>query len=367
MSALFRPFALGDVVLANRIVVSPMCQYVAEDGRATDWHVAHYGGLAQSGAGLLIVEATAVEPDGRITPGDLGLWDDATEAALANIVAAVRRHSTVRLGLQLSHAGRKASSRVPWEGGAQIASADGGWPADAPSTVPHRDGEEPPRGLDRSGIERVVRAFSEAARRARRLGFDVVEVHAAHGYLLHQFLSPLANYRDDEYGGTPEARMRMPLAVLAAVREAFPGPIGVKVSVSDWTAGGLDLDQSIGIAAALRDGGAAWITASSGGVSSAQRIEIRPGYQLPFAAGIRRAVSVPTLAVGLVTEPAQAEAVVADGTADLVALARGMLWNPRWGWYAAAALGGRVDAAPPYWRAPPNGAEVFTRSVHGAR
>lgn len=370
MSALFTPFASRGLTLPNRIVVSPMCQYVATDGQANAWHLAHLSGLSHSGAGLLFIEGTSVTPEGRITPGDLGLWDDATEAALRPVVAAVRAYARIPLAIQLAHAGRKASSRVPWEGGQYIHETDGGWIPLAPSPLPHRDDEPTPMALDEAGMERIRQAFAAATRRAAHLGLDAIEIHGAHGYLLHEFLSPVANRRTDDYGGSLENRMRFPLEIFDIVRAHFPDdkPVGVKVSASDWVDGGWDLAQSVAYARALKKRGADWVTASSGGVSPHQKIAPAPGYQLPFAEGIRRDAGIATIAVGLVTEPAQAEAIVATGQADLVALARAMLYDPRWGWHAAAELGATVDAPPPYWRAPPHGHhDLFNGTVFGAR
>ena len=370
MSALFTPFQLRSVSLPNRIVISPMCQYSAEDGRATSWHMIHLGNLALSGAAALIIEATAVEADGRITPGCLGLWDDACEAALRPAVTAIRRHSNIGLMIQIAHAGRKGSSEAPWKGGQPIAVEDGGWVPWAPSAIEHKPGERAPRALDKAGLQRVRDAFASTARRAARLGLDGIEVHSAHGYLLHEFLSPIANRRTDEYGGSLENRMRFPLAVFDAVRAEFPAdkPVGVKVSVTDWVDGGWDLEQTIAYARALKERGADWIDASSGGVSPQQKIPLGPGYQVPFAQAIKQATGMNTIAVGLITEPRQAEEIVASGKADLVALARGMLYDPRWGWHAAAELGGDVEAPPQYWRAPPHGlAKMFKNTVFGMR
>ncbi len=357
MSALFSPFALGPLPLRNRIVIAPMCQYSAVDGEATDWHLIHLGHLALSGAGLLIVEATAVEPDGRITPGDLGLWSDATEAALQRVLAAVRRHSPMPVAIQLAHAGRKGSSHAPWDGGQQIATAVGGWQTDAPSALPHGDGEEPPRALDEAGIDRIVGCFADSARRAARLGLDAVELHAAHGYLLHEFLSPLANRRDDRWGGSLDNRMRLPLAVFDAVRAALPAtvPLGMRISATDWVDGGWDLEQSVVLGKALRERGADFIHVSSGGVSPRQQIPLAPGYQVGLADRIRRETGLATIGVGLITDAAQADAVIAEGRADLVALARGMLFDPRWPWRAAAELGADVVAPQQYWRSQPRG------------
>jgi 2,4-dienoyl-CoA reductase-like NADH-dependent reductase (Old Yellow Enzyme family) len=367
---LFSPVQLGRLELPNRIVIAPMCQYSAEAGCATDWHLIHLGQLAHSGAGLLILEATGVLPEGRITPFDLGLYDDATEAALARVLAGVRCYSDMPLGIQLAHAGRKASSRVPWDGGALLLPEDGGWPTVAPSAIPHGADEPAPLALDAAGMDRTVTAFADAAARAGRLGLDLVEVHAAHGYLLHQFLSPLSNARQDAYGGSLENRMRLPLEVFDAVRAAFPAerPVGIRISASDWVDGGWDVDQSIAFARALQARGCDFIHVSSGGLSTAQRIALEPGYQIDFAAAIRAQVDMPVIGVGLITEPAHAEAIVADGQADLVALARGMLYDPRWPWHAAASLGAQVKAPPQYWRCePPEARGLFIGMTDGKR
>lgn len=356
-SALFEPIRLRGLTLPNRIVVSPMCQYSAADGDATDWHVIHLGHLALGGAGLLVVEATAVDPAGRITPHCLGLWSDSNESALRRVLDVVRRHSAIPLAIQLAHAGRKASSRRPWDGGGQLAPEEGGWECVAPSAVPHADGERPPRGLPAAELPQLVAAFVRSAERAERLGFDALELHAAHGYLLHEFLSPLSNGRDDAYGGSLENRLRFPLEVVAAVREAWPAdrPLGVRVSATDWVEGGWDLDQTLVFAGELRRLGVDWIDASSGGISPRQSVPAGPGYQVPLAAEIRASSGLPTIAVGLITEPRQAEEIVASGQADMVALARGMLYDPRWTWHAAAELGATADAPPQYLRALPAG------------
>ncbi|RQR43754.1 NADH:flavin oxidoreductase/NADH oxidase [Burkholderia sp. Bp9131] len=355
MTALFSPFTLRGVTLPNRIVISPMCQYSAERGEATDWHMIHLGHLALSGAGLLCIEATAVEPDGRITAGDLGLWDDATEAALKPVLAAIRKHSPVRVAMQLSHAGRKASSEVPWKGGQLVSVADGGWLPHAPSALPHKDGETPPLALDAAGLNRIRDAFAAAAKRAARLGIDAIEVHAAHGYLLHQFLSPLANQRTDEYGGSRENWMRFPLEIFEIVRAAFPAdrPVGVRVSATDWVEGGWELEDTIAFAHELKQRGCDWIDVSSGGVSPLQKIPLSPGYQVPFAQAVKRAVGMPTIAVGLINDPAHANRLIESGDADFVAMARAMLYDPRWPWHAAAELGAQVSAPPQYWRSQP--------------
>lgn len=370
MSPLFTQLALRGVTLANRIVVSPMCQYSAVRGEATDWHLIHLGHLALSGAGLLCIEATSVEPDGRITPGDLGLWDDVTEAALVPVLAAIRKHSPIRVAMQLSHAGRKASSHVPWEGGQLIPVAEGGWLPHAPSALPHKDDEPPPLALDVAGLNRVREAFRASARRAARLGIDAIEVHAAHGYLLHQFLSPIANQRSDEYGGSRENRMRFPLEVFDAVRAEFPDdrPVGVRVSATDWVEGGWTPDDTVAFAEALKARGADWIDVSSGGVSPLQQIPLEPGYQVPFARKVKQATGMTTIAVGLITDPLQAHQVIADGDADLIAMARSMLYDPRWPWHAAAQLGASVNAPPQYWRSQPRDQKkLFGETTIGQR
>jgi 2,4-dienoyl-CoA reductase-like NADH-dependent reductase (Old Yellow Enzyme family) len=373
-STLFTPWALGPITLRNRLVVAPMCQYSAHDGSASDWHLIHLGTLAQSGAALLILEATAVEAAGRITPGCLGLYSDANEAALARVLESVRAHGNpgLPLAIQLAHAGRKASSRAPWEGGAQIPlGAPGAWRAVAPSALPHIEGEDAPEALDAAGLVRVREAFVQAARRAARLGFDGIELHAAHGYLMHQFLSPIANRRSDVYGGSLANRMRFPLEVFSALREAFPAerPVWVRLSATDWVEGsGWGIDEAIEFAQALKARGCAAIHVSSGGVSPAQKIPLGPGYQVGLATRIKDAVGLPTIAVGLITEPRQAEAIVARGQADAVALARALLYDPRWPWHAAAALGAQVQAPPQYWRCQPREfKELFEGFRFGAR
>jgi 2,4-dienoyl-CoA reductase-like NADH-dependent reductase (Old Yellow Enzyme family) len=355
MAALFSPLAVRSVTLPNRIVVSPMCQYCADRGEATTWHMIHLGHLALSGAGMLCIEATAVEPDGRITPACLGLWDDVTERALAPVLAAIRKHSNIRVAMQLSHAGRKASSHVPWEGGQLISVADGGWMPHAPSAVAHKAEEEPPLALDTAGLNRIREAFAAAARRAARLGIEALEVHGAHGYLLHQFLSPLANHRSDEYGGSRNNRMRFPLEVFEVVRAAFPAdkPVGVRVSATDWVEGGWSLDDTIAFARELKARGCDWIDTSSGGVSPLQKIPLNPGYQVPFAEVVKRETGITTFAVGLITDPVHANELIESGKADCVALARAMLYDPRWPWHAAALLGATVEAPPQYWRSQP--------------
>lgn len=353
-SHLFSPLALRGVTLANRIVVAPMCQYSAADGTPGDWHMTHLGQFAISGAGLVVVEATGVEPQGRITPDCTGLYSDANEAAFARLFAFCRGIGAAKLGIQLSHSGRKGSTVAPWQGGGPI-EGQGAWVTDAPSAAPYLESWTPPGALDEAGLARIRDAFGTAAARAARLGADYVELHAAHGYLPHQFLSPLSNHREDEYGGTVANRMRFPLECFDAVRTAFPEdrPVAVRLSASDWIAGGFDLDQAIAVAEALKAHGCDAIHVASGGLRQDQKIETGPGYQTGFAAAIRRAAGIATIAVGQITDAVQAETIIRTGQADLVAMARAMLWDPRWVWKAAQALGAEAVLPPPYLRAHP--------------
>ena len=354
---LFEPLRVRKLALDNRIVIAPMCQYSCDnDGRANDWHGMHWGHLALSGAALLTIEATAVSPEGRITWGDLGLWDDTTEAAMREMLERVRAWSDMPIAIQLAHAGRKASCETPWAGGHQLPPDDAhGWQTVAPSAVPHYPQDHAPQALDRDGLQRIREAFAEAARRSARLGFDAVQLHAAHGYLLHQFLSPLSNQRDDEYGGSLENRMRFPLEVFDAVRAAFPADkaVTIRVSGTDWAEGGWDIDQTIAFAKALEARGCDAIHVSSGGVAAKQALHPVPGYQVPLARAVKQAVTMPVVAVGLITEPEFAEAIVANGDADVVAIARGILYDPRWPWHAAAKLGATVRPPKQYLRSEP--------------
>ena len=356
MSALFSPFRVGALELANRIVIAPMCQYSAVNGCMTDWHVIHLGHLALSGAALLTIEATAVLPEGRITYADVGLWNDTTEAAIARTLESIRRWSDMPIAIQLAHAGRKASTELPWKGGVQIPpDHPNGWRTVAPSAIPYQDGEQPPVALDRDGLTRVREAFAAAAQRAARLGIGAVQLHCAHGYLLHEFLSPLSNRRDDEYGGSLENRMRFPLEVFEAVRSAFPADrvVTMRVSGTDWVSAGWDIEQTIAFAQALEARGCAAIHVSSGGLSPSQQIPLGPSYQVPLARAVKKATRIPVIAVGLITEFEQAEAIVGTGDADFIALARTILYNPRWPWHAAAHFGAQVKAPDQYLRSQP--------------
>lgn len=356
MSALFSPIRLRDLTLVNRIVISPMCQYSSRDGLASSWHLMHLGHLALSGAGMLCLEATAVEAEGRISPRDLGLYNDDTEAALLPVLEFIREHSPIPITLQLSHAGRKASVHAPFDGGALLSLEEGGWITSAPSAVPFKEGERAPHALNDAGLQRVRDAFQSAAERAARLAFDGIELHAAHGYLLHQFLSPLSNLRTDQYGGSLENRMRFPLEIFDLVRAAFPDnkPVGVRVSATDWVEGGWHIDDTIAFAKVLKSRDVDWIDVSTGGVSPKQKIQLGPGYQVPFAEAVKAVTGIPTMAVGLITEPQPAEDIVASGKADMVCMARAILYDPRWPWHAAAQLGGTVSAPPQYWRSQPS-------------
>ena len=353
---LFQPLEVGGLRLDNRIVIAPMCQYSAVDGEMNDWHLIHLGQLALSGAALLTIEATAVVPEGRISHADLGLWNDRTEAAMKTVLDSVRRHSDMPVAIQLAHAGRKASTEVPWKGGAQIApDSPLGWQTVAPSPLPFAPGDHAPMALDRTAIENIRDAFVASARRAANLGLDAVQLHGAHGYLLHQFLSPLSNRRDDEYGGSLQNRMRLVLEIFEAVRAVFPAekPVTMRLSGTDWVEGGWDIEQTVALSRALEERGCSAIHVSSGGLDPRQNIPVGPSYQVPLARAVKQAVGIPVVAVGLITDFEQAEAIVGTGDADLVALARTILYDPRWPWHAAAHLGASVRAANQYQRSQP--------------
>ena len=387
--ALFTKIKLRGLTLPNRLVIAPMCQYSAVNGSAQDWHLMHLGQLAMSGAGMLILEATAVSPEGRITPGCLGLYSDENEAALRRVINALRQITKMPIAIQIGHAGRKASSGRPWERGQLIAPTDterGGWQPVAPSAIAITEEEAPPRALTLAEIDQVVADFVRTTERAQRLGLDAIELHSAHGYLLHEFLSPIANHRTDEYGGSFENRIRLPLRVYDAVRAAWPAekPLGVRISTTDWlenesgsaSSGSAAFDsattwtpsQSVELAKRLKAAACDWIDCSSGGVSPKQQIKVGPGYQVPFSSLIRRESGMTTMAVGLITEPQQANAIIEHGEADMVAMARGLLYNPRWPWHAAAALGASIEGPRQYWRCPPReAAHVLGQNAFGQR
>jgi 2,4-dienoyl-CoA reductase-like NADH-dependent reductase (Old Yellow Enzyme family) len=354
-SRLFSPIRLGGIDLTNRLVVAPMCQYSADDGSMNDWHMMHLGSLSNSGAGLLIIEATGVEAIGRITHGCTGLYSDANEAAMKRVVDACKRFGMAHMGIQLGHAGRKAASTRPWEGKTLQDPLAGGkaWTQAAPSAIAFWDDSTPPKAMDDADFARVTAAFVQAAERSLRIGLDVIELHAAHGYLLHQFLSPISNKRNDAYGGALAGRMRFPLAVFDAVRRVVPktAALGVRLSAVDWMDGGLTIEDSVAFSKELASHGCDFMDVSTGGSSPTLRPPVAPGYQVPFAEAIKHATGMPTMAVGLITSPQQAETILAEDKADMIAIARAFLDDPHWGWHAAIALGDDVQLPPQYRRA----------------
>ena len=355
MSALFSPIKLADMELANRIVVAPMCQYSADDGCANDWHLMHLGMLANSGAALVVVEATHVERAGRITHGCLGLYSDDNEAALARVIAAAKRTGTAKFGIQLAHAARKASSQRPWEGGQALKAGQDPWPTMAASPIPYGENWHTPREITEEDMERIRAAFVSAAQRALRIGFDAIELHMAHGYLAHGFMSPVSNRRTDGYGGSFENRLRFPLSITKAVRAVVPKhiPLGARITGSDWRPDGLTADDAVAISKALKAEGLDFICVSSGGVTADTRTPTTPGYNVPIAARVKKEAGIATRTVGLITEPAQADAIIANGEADQVSLARAFLDDPHWGWHAAKALGAEVARPVQYARSGP--------------
>ncbi|HEX7387685.1 MAG TPA: NADH:flavin oxidoreductase/NADH oxidase [Castellaniella sp.] len=364
---LFTPLHLGSLQLDNRIVISPMCQYSAQDGSASSWHRTHLGNLSLSGAGMLLLEATAVEAIGRITPGCLGLYSDDNEGALGQVLEEVRAWSNIPIGVQLNHAGRKASCQVPWKGGMLLHPQEGGWVPAAPSAVAPHNGDPAPHALTHADMARIRSCFVSSAQRAKRLGLDAIQLHGAHGYLMHQFLSPISNQRDDLYGGSLENRLRYPLEIYDAVRQVWPDkPLGIRVSATDWVDGGWDLDQTVALAQALKGKGCDWIDVSTGGLSPQQKISPHPSFQVPFAQRVRKASGLTTGGVGLITSARQADDIIRSGQADMISIARAILWDPRWPWHAAEELGAQVTAAPQYWRSLPHGAHpVFRDEIPG--
>ena len=357
-SGLFSPAQLRGLTLENRIVVAPMCQYSAINGSASDWHIMHLGMLANSGAGLVIIEATGVEPEGRITPHCVGLYSDENEQALKRVLSAWRTFGKAKVGIQLGHAGRKASVHRPWESKAHsdpLAPNAGGWVTKAPSAIPYAPDWQTPVAMTEKMIEDLIGKFVDATRRADRLGIDLIEIHGAHGYLLHQFMSPLSNKREDAWGGSVENRMRLPVEIFKAMRAVWPDekPLGIRVSAVDWVDGGLPVDDVVVLARQLKDLGCDFMDVSSGGNDPNQKIQLGPGYQVPFAERIKREVGIPVMAVGLITEAEQAEAIVAEGKADYVALARAFLDDPHWGWHAAYRLGVEPNWPSQYLRVGP--------------
>ena len=354
-SALFSPLSVGPMRLPNRIAVAPMCQYSADDGSPADWHLQHWMNMGMSRAGMVTVEATGVERRGRITHGCLGIYSDDCEVALARVVAHCRRYGTAKLGIQLAHAGRKASSSRPWEGSRALAPGEDPWETTAPSAVPFGPNWHVPREMTAADMERVREAFVAAARRAVRVGFDAIELHAAHGYLMHSFVSPISNTRGDGYGGPLDARMRFPIEIAKAVRAAVPAviPLGARMTGHDWIDGGLTADDAVSFAKALKAIGLDFVCISSGGVTSDARPPQTAGLNVPFAERVKREAGIATRVVGLIATPRQAEAIIAEGKADQVALARGFLDNPHWAWQAAQSLKADVPRPPQYQRAAP--------------
>jgi len=356
-SVLFSPISLRELTIANRIVVSSMCQYNSEHGSANDWHLMHLGQFAMGAAGLVMTEATHVSPVGRISHKCLGLYSDENEASLRRVVDFCRQYGVSSLGIQLAHAGRKASVHPPQGGGRPLAENEQPWTTVAPSALPYAADWHVPQALDRDGLSRVKQEFVAATERSVRVGFDLAELHGGHGYLLHQFLSPLSNQRNDEYGGDLAGRMRFPLEVFDAVRAVWPAdkPLGIRVSATDWVEGGLTVEEVITFCTALKERGCDFADITSGGLDPRQSIDVGPGYQVPLAERIKAAVDMPIWTVGMITEARQAEAIVADGKADMVALARGMMWDPRWAWHAAEELGAETPYAKMYARCHPSG------------
>ncbi len=350
---LFSPLTIRDITFRNRIAVSPMCQYSSEDGFASDWHLVHLGSRAVGGAALVMAEASAVEARGRIAPGDLGIWKDEHIEPLARITAFLRKQGAVA-GIQLAHAGRKASTNVPWEnGGAFIPESEGGWRTVAPSPIPFQETDEPPIELSKSDIRGIVDSFGAAARRAVAAGFQVIEIHAAHGYLINEFLSPLSNQRRDEYGGSFENRVRFAVETAKAIRGEWPDslPLFIRISASDWVEGGWTIDDSVNLAGVLKPLGVDLVDCSSGGAVPHAKIPVGPGYQVGFAERIRRDTGILTGAVGMITEPEQADGIIRDGRADMILMARQFLRDPYFPLHAAKALGVQIASPVQYGRA----------------
>lgn len=348
-SALFSPFALRGLNLPNRIAVSPMCQYSSVNGSATDWHLMHLGSFSLGAAALVITEMTNVVPEGRISPGCAGMWSDENEAAMKRVIDFCRRYGVAKHGIQLGHAGRKASTQVPAQGGKPLKPGEGGgWQTEAPSAVPYAPDWPVPVALGRERLKELVAAWVSAVKRAERMGYDLVEIHGAHGYLLHQFLSPISNRRDDEYGGSLENRMRFPLEVFAAARAAWPAdkPMGIRVSATDWVDGGWTPEETVVFARELKKIGCDFLDVSSGGLDPRQKIPLAPGYHVPFGEKVRKEAGIASFSVGLITEARQAEEIIASGRADMIVIGRGAMWNPRWAWHAAEELGEETAYAP---------------------
>lgn len=356
MSKLFSPLKIDGITLENRIVIPPMCQYSAEAGLVTDWHLMHYGCLSHSGAGLLIMEATSICPEGRLSPFDLGLWGDEQEKSLKGLIKSIRKYSQIPIAIQLVHAGRKGSMSQPWLGRQYVSPENGGWQPVSASPLACGDNYAQPSELTVDEIDVIIGQFAESAKRAVNAGIDIIEIHGAHGYLIHQFLSPLSNKRTDQYGGALENRLRFAISVFKAIRSALSKsiPVGIRISATDWVDGGWDLAQSLVLAKKLKELGCSFIDVSTAGLSDEQHFSVGPNYQVNFAQAIKAQTQLPTITVGLITDPIQAEAILVCGQADMVAVGRGTLFDPRWPWHAAQALGEKVTVAPQYLRSAPH-------------
>jgi 2,4-dienoyl-CoA reductase-like NADH-dependent reductase (Old Yellow Enzyme family) len=355
-SVLFSPITLRGLTLPNRVVVSPMCQYNSDNGSANDWHLMHLGGFSLGCAGLVICEMTDVTPIGRITPKCAGMWSDENEAALKRVHDFCRTYGVAKLGVQLAHAGRKGPTATPAAGGKPILSKEeGGWTPEAPSAIPFDTGWPVPHAMTKDDIKRCIGEFVASTKRVERIGFDLIELHGAHGYLLHQFMSPLSNRRTDEYGGSLENRIRFPLEVFRAVRAAWPRqkPLGIRVSATDWVDGGWTLDETLVLARELKKLGCDYIDVSTGGLDPRQKIPLAPGFQVPFADKVKRETGIPTMTVGLIAGYRQAEDILAAGKSDFICIARGAMWDPRWAWHAAEELGAETPYAPKMMRCQP--------------
>jgi 2,4-dienoyl-CoA reductase-like NADH-dependent reductase (Old Yellow Enzyme family) len=354
-SALFSPLQLGDLTLDNRIVVSPMCQYAATDGVAEDWHLMNLGQYAMGAAGLVFAEATAVTPQGRISPKCLSLHNDACENGLKRVVDFCKQYGVSKIGIQLAHAGRKASTHPPSGGGKPLQDDEGAWPTIAPSALPYDSDWHVPHALSLDDIAELRQHFLDAATRSLRIGFDVIELHGGHGYLLHQFMSPISNRRDDQYGGSLENRIRLPLEIMADLRALVPSgyPLGIRISATDWVDGGWTPDETVVLCQRMKEIGCDYVDITSGALDPRQKIPLGPGYQVPFAEQVKREAEITTMTVGMIRDPHLAEKIVSGGQADLIALARGMMYDPRWAWHAAITLGAETPYAPQYARANP--------------
>jgi 2,4-dienoyl-CoA reductase-like NADH-dependent reductase (Old Yellow Enzyme family) len=370
-SVLFSPITMRGLTLPNRVVVSPMCQYSSNDGSATDWHLVHLGGFSLGCAGLVICEMTDVSPIGRITAKCAGMWSDDNEAALKRVHDFCRTYGVAKLGVQLAHAGRKGSTAPPAAGGKPILSKEeGGWTTEAPSALPYDTGWPVPHAMTKEDIKRCVAEFAAAAQRVERIGFDVIELHGGHGYLIHQFMSPISNKRTDEYGGSTENRIRFPLEIYRAVRAVWPEhkPLGIRVSATDWVSGGWTPEETVVLAKELKKLGCDYMDVSSGGLDPKQKIPLAPGYQVQFADKVKRATGITTMTVGLIAGYQQAEDIVASGKSDLVCIARGAMWDPRWAWHAAEELGAETPYAPMMARAHPKfRPELYPKHAQAAR